>query len=279
MLIKSKKMMTQSLERGREKEELSMAQRIYLEGCKKERKLVRFWQWIIMIAFLGLWEVGARVGIINSFVFSSPSRVVKTIFSMSKDGSLWHHTGITLAETFISFLLIFVFGIGIAVLLWWNTRLSKILEPYLVMLNSLPKSALAPVFIVWLGANMKTIIVAAVSVAVFGSILTLYHSFMETEEDKIKLIYTLGGGKKEVLFKVILPGNIPNMISLMKVNLGLSLVGVIIGEFLAAKAGLGYLIIYASQVFKLDYVITSIFILCTICVLLYHGIAKLEKRE
>ena len=228
--------------------------------------------------FLGFWEIGARNGFINAFVFSSPSRVAETIISMAKDGSLWYHTGITLSETFLSFFLILIFGIGIAILLWWNTRLSGIFEPYLVMLNSLPKSALAPVFIVWLGANMKTIIVAAVSVAVFGTVLTLYHSFAETEEDKLKLITTLGGTKKDILTKVILPGNIPTVISLMKVNLGLALVGVIIGEFLAAKAGLGYLIIYASQVFKLDIVITSIFILCVISVLLYHGIARLEKR-
>lgn len=278
MMMNSKRLLFQNLDRQREEQGMSEAQAAYLAGCKREKRVVRLWQWVIMILFLGLWELGARTGVIDSFVFSSPSGVVDTIITMSKDGSLWYHTGITLAETFVSFLLILIFGIGIAIVLWWNTKLSKIFEPYLVMLNSLPKSALAPVFIVWLGANMKTIIVAAVSVAVFGSILTLYHSFSETEEDKMKLIYTLGGGKKEALTKVILPGNIPTVISLMKVNLGLSLVGVIIGEFLAAKAGLGYLIIYASQVFKLDYVITSIFILCVISVLLYHGIARLEKR-
>lgn len=278
MLMKSRKLLYQNLDRHAGPAEISAAQAEYLEGCRREKWFVRSWQWVIMILFLGLWEVGARVGFINAFVFSSPSRVVETIGSMAKDGTLWYHTGITLAETFLSFFLILIFGVGIAVLLWWNTRLSKIFEPYLVMLNSLPKSALAPVFIVWLGANMKTIIVAAVSVAVFGTVLTLYHSFAETEEDKLKLITTLGGGKKEILTKVILPGNIPTVISLMKVNLGLSLVGVIIGEFLAAKAGLGYLIIYASQVFKLDIVITSIFLLCVISVLLYHGIAHLEKK-
>lgn len=278
MMIKSKGLLYHNLDRNTEKTEVSAAQAEYLRGCKREKWFIRSWQWIIMVLFLGLWEVGARAGFINAFVFSSPSRVVETIVSMARDGSLWYHTGITLAETFLSFFLILIFGIGIAVLLWWNTRLSGIFEPYLVMLNSLPKSALAPVFIVWLGANMKTIIVAAVSVAVFGTVLTLYHSFAETEEDKLKLITTLGGGKKEILTKVILPGNVPTVISLMKVNLGLSLVGVIIGEFLAAKAGLGYLIIYASQVFKLDIVITSIFILCVISVLLYHGIARLEKK-
>ena len=278
MLMKSKEMLYRNLNRNAETAEISAAQKEYLRECKRENSIIRSWQWILMLFFLGFWEIGARNGFINAFVFSSPSRVAETIISMAKDGSLWYHTGITLSETFLSFFLILIFGIGIAILLWWNTRLSGIFEPYLVMLNSLPKSALAPVFIVWLGANMKTIIVAAVSVAVFGTVLTLYHSFAETEEDKLKLITTLGGTKKDILTKVILPGNIPTVISLMKVNLGLALVGVIIGEFLAAKAGLGYLIIYASQVFKLDIVITSIFILCVISVLLYHGIARLEKR-
>ena len=278
MLMKTKKVLYQNLDRSVESEEISLAQAEYLNECKKEKRLIRCWQWILMVLFLGVWELGARIGFINSFVFSSPGGVLNTIVSMAKDGSLWYHTGITLAETFVSFFLILVFGIGIAIILWWNTRLSAIFEPYLVMLNSLPKSALAPVFIVWLGANMKTIIVAAVSVAVFGTVLTLYHSFAETEEDKLKLITTLGGKKRDILTKVILPGNVPTVISLMKVNLGLALVGVIIGEFLAAKAGLGYLIIYASQVFKLDIVISSIFLLCVISVLLYHGIARLEKK-
>lgn len=278
MWMKSKKMLEETLDRRNVKPELSAAQSDYLKQCRKEKRQVRFWQWLILILLLICWELGARSGIINAFVFSSPSRIIQTILEMAEDGSLWYHTGITLLETFVSFFLILLSGTAMAVLLWWNNRLSQIFEPYLVMLNSLPKSALAPVFIVWLGANMKTIIVAAVSVAVFGSVLTLYHSFAETEEDKLKLIITLGGTKKDILKKVILPGNIPTFLSLMKVNLGLSLVGVIIGEFLAARAGLGYLIIYASQVFKLDIVITSIFILCVISVLLYHGIARLEKR-
>jgi len=278
MMMKTKQVLNQNLNRHNEQQEMSSAQLNFLNSCKKEKRIIRSLQWIIMILFLGFWEFGARVGFINSFVFSSPSGVLRTLVSMAQDGSLWYHSGITLAETFLSFFLILAFGIGIAILLWWNTRLAGIFEPYLVMLNSLPKSALAPVFIVWLGANMKTIIVAAVSVAVFGTVLTLYHSFSETEEDKLKLITTLGGKKKDILMKVILPGNIPTVVSLMKVNLGLALVGVIIGEFLAAKAGLGYLIIYASQVFKLDIVISSIFLLCILSVLLYHGIAKLEKK-
>lgn len=260
-------------------QQVSVAQMNYLNQCIKQKRLVSMWQWTLLLLFLFMWELGAQVGFINSFVFCSPSGVLKTIFQMSQNGMLWYHTGITLAETFVSFALILIVGLLCAVLLWWNVLLSRIFEPYLVVLNSLPKSALAPVFIVWLGANMKTIVVAAISVAVFGTILTLYHSFSETEDEKVRLIYTLGGSKKDVLLKVILPGNIPTLFSLMKVNLGLALVGVIIGEFLAAKAGLGYLIIYGSQVFKLDWVITSIVLLCIISAFLYQAISKLEKRS
>lgn len=204
--------------------------------------------------------------------------VLSCIVSLSLDGTLFTHIGYTLFETLISFLLVIVLGLFIATLLWYYKGLSKILDPYLVVLNSLPKSALAPLFIVWLGTGMKTIIVAGISVAVFGCIINLYTSFAEIDENQSKLIYTLGGKKKDVLLKVVYPSSIPTILSTMKVNIGLSLVGVIIGEFLAARRGLGYLIIYGSQVFQLNLVITSIFILCIIAMALYQGIHLLEKH-
>jgi NitT/TauT family transport system permease protein len=153
-----------------------------------------------------------------------------------------------------------------------------VLEPYLVILNSLPKSALAPLFIVWLGTGTKTIIVAGISVALFGSIISFYTGFRQCDPDKITLIYTLGGNKYDAFTKVVLPGSIPILISTTKVNIGLALVGVVIGEFLAARRGLGYLIIYGSQVFQLDLVITGIILLCIIAMVLYLGIQALEHK-
>lgn len=197
---------------------------------------------------------------------------------MLKDGSLFYHIGITLFETLGSFLLITVLSLAIAMILWWIPMLANILEPFFILLNSLPKSALAPILIVWLGNNMKTIIITAISIAVFGSIINLHTGFMETNEDQLKLIRILGGNKVHCLRYIIIPGSIPLIISTMKVNIGLSLVGVIIGEFLAAKAGLGYLIIYGSQVFKLDWVMLSIFVLCIIAMVLFGVIHRLEKR-
>lgn len=258
--------------------ELSIEQRNYIRNYLNRMKKIRLCQMIIFLVFVGLWEGLTRLKIMDAFVFSSPSRVYHSFINMAKDGSVFYHTGVTLAETFISFGLVILLGILVAILLWWNRGIAKVLEPYLVVLNSLPKSALAPVFIVWLGNNMKTIIVAAVSVAVFGSIITLYTNFQSIEEDKTKLIYTLGGTKKDVLLKVVIPSNIPSIISVMKVNIGLSLVGVIIGEFLAAKAGLGYLIIYGSQVFKLDWVLMSIVILCIMATALYQLLGYVEKK-
>jgi len=260
------------------KKQVTLAQREYVTKEMHRRYFVKTARILFLVLFLTLWEVSAEVGLINDFIFSSPSRMLTCLLSMVGDKSIFYHTGITVLETMVSFSLVVVCGIGGAVLLWISRTLSEILEPYLVMLNSLPKSALAPILIVWLGANVRTIIVAAISVAVFGSILTLHNGFMNMDPDQIKLIYSLGGKRKDVLTKVLLPGSVPLIVSNMKVNVGLCLVGVIIGEFLAARAGLGYLIIYGSQVFKLDLVLMSIVILCVLSALMYRGIALMEKK-
>lgn len=232
---------------------------------------------LILALFLLLWEITAQFGIIDSFIFSSPSKIALCFWSMVLDKSIFLHIGVTLYETLVSFLLVTFTSLFVTILLWFSKQLSDILEPFLVVLNSLPKSALAPLLIVWLGATPTTIIVAGMSVAIFGSILNLYTSFTEVDAEKIKLIYTLHGNKLHALKKVVIPSSIPSIISNMKVNIGLCLVGVIIGEFLAAKSGLGYLIIYSSQVFKLDWLLMSILILCIIAMGLYSLINLAEK--
>lgn len=257
---------------------MTLAQQEFIAKQKRHRKQVMIYRAMLLVLLLAVWELCARLGIINDFIFSSPSRVALCFYSMLEDGSIFLHIGITLLETIVSFAFVVLAGIVVAVLLWSSQSLSEILEPYLVMLNSLPKSALAPILIVWLGNNVRTIIVAAVSVAVFGSIITLHNGFSHTDPDQIKLIYSLGGRKKDVLFRVLLPGSVPLIISNMKVNIGLCLVGVIIGEFLAANKGLGYLIIYGSQVFKMDIVVMSIVILCVVSAALYQAITILEKK-
>ena len=256
---------------------MSPIQARYMKRMKRMKYMITSARVLLLIGFLLLWEAAAYFKWIDAFIFSSPSRIVKTFLTMAGNGSIFYHSAVTMLETGLSFAFIVLFGIGTAVLLWTSKTVSAVLEPYLVLLNSLPKSALAPMIIVWLGNNPKAIIVTAVSVAIFGTILNIYTSFAETDKDKIRLIQTLGGSRGAILTNVVLPSSVKTIISNMKVNIGLSLVGVIIGEFLAAKAGLGYLIIYGSQVFKMDWVAMSIVILCIISVILFKIIDFIEK--
>lgn len=257
------------------KQELSN-QEAFIKAHRHEHRKIAFCRLFIFTAFIVLWEFAANTGIIDSFFFSSPSRVVLCFIELITEKSLFMHIGITLFETLLSFLLVMTVSIISATLLWYSSSVSAVLEPYLVVLNSLPKSALAPLFIVWLGTGTPTIIVAGLSVAVFGSIINLYTGFKQADSAKITLIYTLGGTKSDAFRHVVLPYSIPTILSNMKVNIGLALVGVIIGEFLSARRGLGYLIIYGSQVFQMHMVITSIIILCIIAMGLYQMIQCLE---
>ena len=257
--------------------EPSMAQQKFLKKHRQRHRWIAVIRILLFVLFLILWEAAARGDLIDAFIFSSPSRVYHTFTGMLQNGELFLHVGSTLMETLVSFSLVILLSLLIAVLLWLSPMLSRVLEPYLVILNSLPKSALAPLLIVWLGANQRTIIVAGMSVAIFGSILTVYTGFSQVDTEKIKLIKTLHGNRGDVLTKVVLPSSIPIFINTMKVNIGLCLVGVVIGEFIGSRQGLGYLIIYGSQVFKLDWVIMSIVLLCIMALGLYSLIQLLER--
>lgn len=256
---------------------ISAGQLHYLNRKKRHRIIVTVSRFLLLAVFLFLWEWCARTGLIDSFIFSSPSKICRCFLEMTADGSIFRHIGVTLYETILSFLLVTAISVLMAVILWLCPGISEILDPYMVVLNSLPKSALAPLLIVWLGANTTTIIVAGMSVAVFGSILNLYTAFRTADPEKCMLIYTLRGNRLDALTKAVIPGCVPALISNMKVNIGLCLVGVIIGEFLAARMGLGYLIIYSSQTFKLDWLLMSIVLLCLMAMFLYAVIRFLER--
>ena len=270
-------MKTDSAKRKKASGELSR-QEEFIRKHRRHHHEIASWRTIIFVLFLVLWEVSANLKWIDSFFFSSPSRVARCFVDQIRNNSMLAHIGVTLLETLLSFLLVILFSLLVSTLLWHSKKLSEILEPYLVVLNSLPKSALAPLFIVWLGTGTRTIIVAGMSVAVFGSIISFYTGFQQVDPEKITLIHTLGGSRRDAFCKVVLPGSVPILLSTAKVNIGLALVGVIIGEFLAARRGLGYLIIYGSQVFQLDMVITSIIVLCVIALVFYKSIQIIEHQ-
>ena len=257
----------------------TLGQQQFIKHQKRHNLYICWSRIILCVAFLALWQAAADFGWIDKFYFSSPTEIGKLFIHDIKDRSLLNHIGITLFESGVSFLLIILFSLLIATFFWFYPSLGKLFEPFLIVLNSLPKSALAPLIIVWLGTGLRTIILCGMSVGIFGCILNLYQSFSQTDPERLKLIETLGGTKMQAFTKVVFPGNVPTFISLSKVNIGLALVGVIIGEFLAGRRGLGYLIIYGSQVFKLDMVILSITILCVIAMLIYAILNFIEQKS
>jgi NitT/TauT family transport system permease protein len=256
---------------------LSPEHREFLKGVRRQKIMVISTQIFILILAFGLWELCATLRIVDPFITSQPSRVFKTMVLLYQEGVLLQHIAVTCLETVIGFVLGTVLGTIIAIVLWWSEFISKVSEPYLVILNSLPKIALGPIFIVWIGAGPAAIIVMTLAISLIVTILEVLNGFLAIDKEKIKLVQTFGGTKLQVMTKVILPASLPTIINALKINVGLSWVGVIVGEFLVSKAGLGYLIVYGGQVFKLDLVMTSVLILGVAAAVMYQGVVYLEK--
>lgn len=250
----------------------------YLKKEKRNNYLILITQFFIFFFLIILWQLLVHFNLINSFIFSSPYNVLKTIINLYQQNYLFNHIIITIWETIISFSLSFIIGTLIATLMWWHNFIARIIEPYLTILNSLPKIALGPILIIWVGANAKSIIVMALLITVIITIINVYSGFINTDENKIKLMQSFKATKTQIYTKLILPNNIPVFINVLKLNISMSLIGVVMGELLVSKQGLGYLIMYGSQVFNLNLVITSIFLLSIISALMYYLITYIEKQ-
>ena len=248
----------------------------YLRKIKISKITVLITQILILLAFILLWEILAETKVINSFITSSPSRILDTFMNI-KSNNLMMHLWVTAYETIIGFLAGTILGIIIAIAIWWSEFLSKVLEPFLVVLNSLPKTALGPIIIIWVGAGTPAIIVMAIAISLIVTVLDISNGFVNTDKEKIKMAKSFNATKRQLLTKIVIPSNITTFINTLKVNIGLSLVGVITGEFLVSKAGLGYLIVYGGQVFQLDLVMTSVIILGILAAIMYQSVVILEK--
>ena len=263
---------------GRNWISVSKEQKEYLATIKRNKILVVMAQIVITILFLGLWQVLADKKIINPFIFSSPKKIVETCISLYQNFHLFSHIFTTLYETLLAFFLGISLGFVIAVVLYEFKTLAKIIDPFLTMLNSLPKVALGPIIIIWAGANMNSIIVMALLINLILSIITIYNGFLNTDSYKIKLLKSFGAKRMQILTQVVIPASYRTIISSLKINISMSLIGVIMGEFLVSKKGIGYLIIYGTQVFNLNIVMSGVVILILISFVLYEVIDKLEKK-
>lgn len=255
---------------------LSKERQNFIRKKRKAKTTIRLTQIGIVLAFIALWEILAQLGVIDSFIMSSPSRIVNTFLNLSSNGLL-HHLWVTLYETLVGFFLGVVLGVLIASLLWWSGFLSRVSEPFLVVLNSLPKIALGPVIIIWVGAGTGAIIFMAVAISLIVTVLEMLNGFHNTNPQMVQMAKSFAANKWQIFTKIVFPSNLHTLFNSLKVNIGLSLVGVIAGEFLVSKAGLGYLIVYGGQVFKLDLVMASVIILAVVAAVLYQAVVWGER--
>ncbi len=250
----------------------------YLKRIKRETTAVWILRFSLLFGLLFLWELFARLEWIDSFITSSPSKMASTLISLFTESNLLYHIGVTLYETILGFIIAVSVGVGVALALWWSTRARRVLEPYIVVLNSLPKIALGPIIIVWCGSGSKAIIFMAILISVIVVIITMLNGFLEIDENKILLLKSMGASKFQIMTKLVIPGSLPTFISMLKISVGMAWIGSIMGEYLVSKAGLGYLIVYGSQVFKLDLVMATTLILCVLATLMYSAVSFLEKK-
>jgi len=251
---------------------------LYIKKIRNTKLKVGFFRIFILVSFIALWEISATLKWVDPFLTSSPSRILKSFISLYENGDLVSHILISCYETILGFTLGTVFGTIIAIILWWFPFCSKVLDPYLVVLNALPKVALAPIIIFWIGTGLTTIIFIALLISIITTILSVYSGLIEVDNEKILLMNTFQASKIQILRYLILPSSIPVIISSLKINVGLSWVGVIMGEFLVARKGLGFLIVYGGQTSQLDMVMMSIVLLAIIAFIMYKLLYLIEAK-
>ena len=250
---------------------------LYLRGVKKKNLWINVSRVAILFCLLGLWELSAQLVWVNPFITSSPSRIFRTLVELYTNGTLFYHVGTTLWETLAGFFIAVALGYGIALLLWWSECIRRISEPYFVVLNALPKIALGPLIIIWCGTGSSAIVFITVLIGLIVAILNMLNGFIATEESKLLLMKSMGATKWQILTKLVIPSSLPNFISMLKINVGMAWIGSIMGEYIVSKAGIGYLIVYGGQVFKLDLVMSAVFILCVLAALMYTAVTALER--
>jgi NitT/TauT family transport system permease protein len=260
------------------KNKLELLHKNYIQSLKIEKRWVGFYQAIIFIIFFTSWQLASQKQWIDPLLFSSPSKIWNLLLEKIQDGTLISNIGVTLTETVFGFILGTLLGTILAAILWWSPMISRVLDPYLVILNAMPKVALGPILIVALGPGYSSIIAMGAIISIIITTIVVYTSFKEVDPNYLKVLQTFGANRWQCFKEAILPASFPTIISTLKVNVGLSWVGVIVGEFLVSSRGLGYMIIYGFQVFNFTLVFLSLLVIAVFATIMYQLVELLEKK-
>ena len=258
-------------------EHASLAHRRYRRARRRHRWSVAAGQVVVLVALLAAWQAAADLGLVSAFLTSRPTAVVETIARLAAQGQLWGHVAHTTLGTVVGFAAGTGIGVAIAAVLWWSPFLARVLEPYLVVFNAIPKVALGPLFIVWLGTNIRAVMAMGIAITVVIAVVVVFAAFQETDPARLTLLRSLGASRWQQFRLVVVPASVPAVLAALKANVGLALVGAVTGEFLAGGRGLGYLIVYGGQVFDMNLVMASLMLLVVLSTALYGAVSLAER--
>lgn len=238
---------------------------------------INFWRWGLLIGLILLWEAGSRVGLIDPFFFSSPSQIVRTAVIKWQSGQLWRDIVYTGSSTLLGFVLGTVAGSAIGLLFWFSRRVALVAEPWMIVLNALPKLALAPVLVIWFGIGFSSKVVLAFLMTVVVAAMSAYGGVQSVDPALETLMISLGAKRRQVFTRLVVPSAMPSVITGLRVNIALAMAGSIVGEFIASDRGLGRMIVYAGTTFDLKLVWVGVVVLSIVSVLMYAGVVLLEN--
>lgn len=191
-------------------------------------------------------ELGVRSGVLNPLFFSSPSQIYDALFTQLAGGTLLTDIWVTFSETLLGLVSGSLIGMGVGLALPQLRTLSRILEPFLMTLNGIPVIVIAPLFVLWLGIGLFSKIGISIYIVFFAMFIPVYTGSIRLERELVDALHVMGATRWQIFCKVIVPSSLPSVYTGLKIGTGLSLIGAVIGEFVASRAGLGHMILYAS---------------------------------
>ena len=236
-------------------------------------------QALAVIVFFAVWEIGVRLGFVSAFLVGSPFGIFRVGFRMLLGGDLVSDTWYTLFEALLGFVIGTIIGSLIGLALWYSVFVARLVEPFIVAINSVPKIALAPIVVLWFGTGLVSKVALSVSLTAIVALIAAYQAAKDADADLQALLISMGADKHQVFFKAVVPSTLPSIIATFRINIGFGLVGAVVGEFISSQRGLGHLIYTASSLYDLDTVWVGLFTLMIMGFVLYYVIDLIERTS
>jgi NitT/TauT family transport system permease protein len=243
----------------------------------KETGLVLAFQLVLLAVLLGLWEYATSQSKQTAFIFGRPSAIAEFLVKMWQDGSLLRDAWVTGLETILGFLVGNVLGTVLGLSLWYSRFLSRVVQPFIVALGSIPIIALAPIVIIWFGTGLASKIAMSTLSVVIVALVTSYKGAMSVDPDQINLMRTLGASKRHIFHKLVVPASLTDIFAGLKLTVGFALIGAIVGEFMSSSEGLGHAIFKAGSLYIIPKVFAALVATIALALLLAFVVGKLER--